>query len=584
MSLRRLPSRDFLPGITSTLWRLVAWFVFRLEKRCAPANFARAFWSRAGCLALAFLGVSVASTGFAQASLESYGVGKKRDFLQISASAPVSQAIPGDPNGPYHFAANLTGSSLNLINPVPKITLPGSSQYTLVGSSSSLGIVYNYTTKSALDAAFPNGSYSFTAGTSTLPISLGASDAYPAETPQVTTGAWDGQGRLVVNASSDATLNFNNFSQYSSGTGGIITFTLSPVSGTTLGGDLVAVESIALSGYSSDAALTAYTIPAGTLQANQTYYAELSFARIVNLNTTFLPIVGTATFMHTTGFVISTTVPAASPVITVQPAGQSVTVGANVVLNVTASGNPTPAYQWRKDGVNIGGATISSFTLNNVQLTDAGSYSVVASNSAGQATSDAAVLTVNTVTAAPAITLQPASQTVTAGGSVSFSVTATGSPAPTCQWRKNAVAISGATNATYTIASTAGGDAGTYSVVVTNSVGSATSNDATLTVNPSGIAPLFAIQPADHTFLAGDSIALTAAASGIPAPTYQWRKNDVAISGATNSSYTISSAVVSDAGSYTVIATNPVGSATSNTAVLSLMVAPNNAVVSISIE
>lgn len=89
---------------------------------------------------------------------------------------------------------------------------------------------------------------------------------------------------------------------------------------------------------------------------------------------------------------------------------------------------------------------------------------------------------------APAITSQPTSETVTAGQSASFSVTATGSPTPTYQWQKNSVNISQATSSTYTIPSTTTSDAGTYQVVVSNSAGTVTSNSATLTVNsaPSG--------------------------------------------------------------------------------------------------
>ena len=59
---------------------------------------------------------------------------------------------------------------------------------------------------------------------------------------------------------------------------------------------------------------------------------------------------------------------------------------------------------------------------------------------------------------------------------------ATGSPAPAYQWRKNGVAISGANSASYSIASVATTDSGNYSVVVTNSAGSATSNDSVLNV------------------------------------------------------------------------------------------------------
>jgi hypothetical protein len=92
---------------------------------------------------------------------------------------------------------------------------------------------------------------------------------------------------------------------------------------------------------------------------------------------------------------------------------------------------------------------------------------------------------------APSITGQPSNQTVCSGGSASFTVTATGSPAPTYQWRKgttnlsNGGNISGATTVTLTINPVGTGDAATnYNCVATNASGSATSDDASLTVNP----------------------------------------------------------------------------------------------------
>jgi sugar lactone lactonase YvrE len=83
----------------------------------------------------------------------------------------------------------------------------------------------------------------------------------------------------------------------------------------------------------------------------------------------------------------------------------------------------------------------------------------------------------------PAIQTQPQSQTVTAGNSVQFSVTASGRPAVTYQWNFNGTPINGATNSTYGISNAQSGNAGNYTVVVTNVLGSVTSNQATLTVN-----------------------------------------------------------------------------------------------------
>ena len=99
----------------------------------------------------------------------------------------------------------------------------------------------------------------------------------------------------------------------------------------------------------------------------------------------------------------------------------------------------------------------------------------------GGGTSDSSTSSSTTVTA-PSITTQPTSSTVTAGGSASFSVTASGTSL-TFQWYKAGAAISGATSATYSIASTSSSDAATYYVVVSNSAGSVASSSVTLTVN-----------------------------------------------------------------------------------------------------
>ena len=87
---------------------------------------------------------------------------------------------------------------------------------------------------------------------------------------------------------------------------------------------------------------------------------------------------------------------------------------------------------------------------------------------------------------APAIQTQPQSRTVTAGNSVQFSVTASGRPAVTYQWYFNGTAISGATGDSYSIASAQAGDAGNYTVVVSNVMGGVTSSTATLTINTAG--------------------------------------------------------------------------------------------------
>jgi len=117
-----------------------------------------------------------------------------------------------------------------------------------------------------------------------------------------------------------------------------------------------------------------------------------------------------------------------------------------------------------------------------VQLSNAGTYSVVVTNSDGTATSAGATLT---VVLRPVIVTSPTSISVIAGASASFSVTASGTSTLTYQWRKNGTAISGANLATYTITSASFSDTGVnFSVVVSNAAGSAISGNASLTVYP----------------------------------------------------------------------------------------------------
>src|SRR5688572_790776 len=83
----------------------------------------------------------------------------------------------------------------------------------------------------------------------------------------------------------------------------------------------------------------------------------------------------------------------------------------------------------------------------------------------------------------PAITVQPQSQSVEVGGTVSLAVIATGSPGPNYQWRKNGTNISGATSSSYSKTNIQTADAGTYTVYVSNNKGNVTSNGAILTVS-----------------------------------------------------------------------------------------------------
>ena len=230
-----------------------------------------------------------------------------------------------------------------------------------------------------------------------------------------------------------------------------------------------------------------------------------------------------------------------------------------------ASGTPAPTFQWSKNGAQIAGATSASFTLSSLTSANAGSYTVTAKNTVGSVTSSAATLTVTAAPVndvAPVIITQPTSKTAVIGATVTLTVAASGTPAPTFQWQKNGANVSGATNATLTFAALTTANAGSYTVVVKNKAGSVTSSVATLNVP---LAPQITSQPLSQSVLEGNSVTFAVNPS-----TYQWFKDGVAIDGATSASYKIGTVLGVDAGSYTVVLTSDGGTATSNPAALTV--------------
>jgi hypothetical protein len=304
---------------------------------------------------------------------------------------------------------------------------------------------------------------------------------------------------------------------------------------------------------------SSYTVPATTSSDN-----GVQFTVLVS-NT-----VGSVTSSPATLTVNAATV---APSITTQPTNQTVSAGQTATFNATATGTAPLSYQWRKNNVAISVATSSSYTTLATTTLDSGStFVVVVSNAAGTVTSATATLTVNAAPVAPSITTQPASQTVTAGQTATFTVAATSTAPLNYQWQRNAVAISGATSSTYTTPATTSSDSGAqFTVLVSNAIGSITSNPATLTVNAAAVAPSITTQPSSQTVTAGQAATFTVAATGTAPLSYQWRKNGVAISGATSSIYTTSATTSSDSGTqFTVLVSNTVGGVTSSPATLTV--------------
>jgi hypothetical protein len=258
-----------------------------------------------------------------------------------------------------------------------------------------------------------------------------------------------------------------------------------------------------------------------------------------------------------------------------------VTAGQTATFTVVAAGTAPLSYQWQKNGVNIAGATSTSYTTPVTTTGDSGaSFAVVVSNTAGTVTSAAATLTVNPAAVAPTITTQPGNQTVTAGQTATFTVVAAGTAPLSYQWQKNGANIAGATSTSYTTPVTTTGDSGTsFAVVVSNTAGTVTSAAATLTVNPAPVAPTITTQPGNQTVTAGQTATFTVVAAGTAPLSYQWQKNGANIAGAAAASYTTPATTTSDSGStFRVIVNNIAGTVTSAAATLTVNPAPAPAI------
>ena len=271
----------------------------------------------------------------------------------------------------------------------------------------------------------------------------------------------------------------------------------------------------------------------------------------------------------------SAVTPVAKPTITAPPVSQTVEAGKTATFMVTATGGGTLAYQWKKNGVDVSGATSNPYTIAAAMADDGSKYSVAVTNSAGTTTSSEATLTVTApavvVATKPAITTHPAAQTVVTGTPASFSVSASGTAPLSYQWKKNGKDISGATSSTYTTPATSDADKDArFSVMVTNSAGSVTSNEAKLGVSATAVAPAITTQPAAQSVVAGSVANFSVIASGTSPFSYQWKKNGTVIDGATSIPYTIAATTMADSGAYSVVVTNSAGMATSTDATLTV--------------
>ena len=380
----------------------------------------------------------------------------------------------------------------NVSSPVSMSFTPpseSSTALTLPAGSSTYQYDMTYGDKASLDAAFPNGSFSLSAGgASSFALSL-TGDLYP-PAPQITNGTWNSSGQLVLDPTQNNTLNVSVFTGYAA-TGVLSHMQIEIMSddGNTV--DLRQTNITPTNG----SAFTSYTIPAGTLAAGSMYQCTLGYDTGTAENTTAVSgDTAVALYSTATNFTLVTSgAPSGAATITQQPTNQQGPVGSTVTFNLGFNGGNNTELEWYKNGIPIKQANPGGpgLTLTNIQDSDAASYFAVIVNGSGPyVQSDTVTLAIGTATASsPVFTTQPSAQTISSGSTVVFHAIASGVPAPNYQWYfdgeilSNGNGVSDTTGPTLVINGATAANAGNYYCVATNSSGPLQSNQAGLAVS-----------------------------------------------------------------------------------------------------
>jgi uncharacterized repeat protein (TIGR01451 family) len=289
----------------------------------------------------------------------------------------------------------------------------------------------------------------------------------------------------------------------------------------------------------------------GTINAGSN--ATITIVVDVNTNTALGTITNTASVSAgapADPYMLNNTATATTmvfPVPTATPlSDQVVCAGAPATFSTVAIGAPPFTYQWTHNGSYLLGATNSSYTIPAVSASDTGTYCVIVvghCNGASGVVTNCASLAIGPNTAtSPLVDLVRCP-----GENAIFSTTPSGTGPFSFVWKKDGVAIPGATLNTLTLTSLAATNSGAYCVEVTGGC-STVSTCAMLTVRPDTTATALVSQ----SKCVGESATFTTVASGTGPFTYVWRKDGVVLPGQTLNSLTVTSVSTAQAGSYCV--------------------------------
>ena len=287
----------------------------------------------------------------------------------------------------------------------------------------------------------------------------------------------------------------------------------------------------------------------------------------------------TATSADEPSVSVTTTITLSAPVILTQPTSQHICTGSGLLLSVTA--NYASTYQWNLNGTPITGATNASYTVTTAASANAGNYTVSVTNGLGSATSSVAIIAVGS-----SITSNPSNLSLSPTQTGLFSISAQGVGSLAYQWYQipsggstGVPLVNGSSSNYLTPPVDLTYDGSQYYATVTDSCGTLTSTDATLSVAAGNVPPTIVTQPVGQTVPVGGTTSFTVVASGTPALSYQWYEipaghtTGTAVAGATSATYTVpatATLATNDQDSYYVVVTNAYGQATSQPATLAV--------------
>lgn len=265
--------------------------------------------------------------------------------------------------------------------------------------------------------------------------------------------------------------------------------------------------------------------------------------------------------------------------ITNQPSAVVACPGDMAVFTIAATGNGPLTYQWRKDCFPLPGEDMDTLVIDPISASDYGTYACVVSDSCGTLTSISVRLWQGET---PIYIYNSPDSTVVCDGSTAVFTVGAGGTNLAYQWRRDCAPIPGATSSTLTLTDVDASDLGQYSCVVYNNCAAVTSQAATLYIGTP--AAYMLAQPSNKTVCNGANVTFSVDSYGPSPVSYQWYKDNVPISGKTQSSLTFAAQAADSGSLYSCRITHDCVVLTSSSGLLTVRVPPSITVQPVSVQ